>query len=102
MAENIVFDILARRFRNTSYRHVEIRRTKSSNQITDIDVMFVFQDIGVVFQVKSKRLTDLSYKGNLETIEEDCKKAIVDAFEQGKTSIACLKEASSYYTLKPF
>lgn len=102
MAENIVFDILARRFRNTSYRHVEIRRTKSSNQITDIDVMFVFQDIGVVFQVKSKRLTDLSYKGNLETIEEDCKKAIVDAFEQGKTSIACLKEASSYYTLKHF
>lgn len=99
IAENIVFDIVARRFKD-AYRHIDIRLTKSSNQITDIDVMFTYKDTGVVFQVKSKRLTELSHQGNLDSIEEDCKKALVDAFEQGKTCIACLKEACQYYTLK--
>lgn len=99
IAENIVFGIIARRFKNAS-RHIDIRLTKSSNQITDIDAMFTYNDIGVVFQVKSKRLTELSHQGNLDSIEEDCKKALVGAFEQGKTCIACLKEASKYYTLK--
>lgn len=99
IAENIVFDIIARRF-NDAYRHVDIKLTKSSNRITDIDAMFTYKDIGVVFQVKSKRLTELSHQGDLASIEEDCKKALVDAFEQSKTCIACLKEASKYYSLK--
>lgn len=99
IAENIVYGIISRRFKD-AHRHIDIRLTKSSNQITDIDAMFTHNDTGIVFQVKSKRLTELSHQGNLESIEEDCKKALVDAFEQGKTCIACLKEASQYYTLK--
>lgn len=99
IAENIVFDIIARRFKET-YRHIDIRLTKSSNQITDIDAMFTYKDIGVVFQVKSKRLTELSHQGDLTSIERDCKKAVVEAFEQGKSCVACLKKASRYYTLK--
>ena len=53
-----------------------------------------------MFQVKSKRLTELSKKGDLPSIEEDYKKAVTEAYYQGVKCIECLNHASEYFSLK--
>lgn len=100
IAEKIVYNIVKRRFLDTSYHHIVIKKSKSANAITDIDVMLHHKEFGIVFQVKSKRLTELSKKGDLHSIEEDCNKAILEAFAQGSKCIECLNHASNYYSLK--
>lgn len=100
IAEKIVYNIVKRRFLDTSYHHIVIKKSKSGNAITDIDVMLYHKEFGIVFQVKSKRLTELSKKGDLPSIEEDCNKAILEAFAQGSKCIDCLNKASDYYSLK--
>ena len=100
IAEKIVYNIVKRRFLDTSYHHIIIKKSKSANAITDIDVMLYHKEFGIVFQVKSKRLTELSKKGDLLSIEEDCNKAILEAFAQGTKCIDCLSQASNYYSLK--
>lgn len=98
IAEQLVLDIVNRRFPN-AFSHIDIKKRKSSNRITDIDVFYSYKSDGVVFQVKSKRLTELSKKGDLESLERDCKAAIIDAHEQGLKCKNCLKNASQYYSL---
>lgn len=100
IAEKIVYNIVKRRFLDTSYHHIVIKKSKSANAITDIDVMLYYKEFGIVFQVKSKRLTELSKKGDLPSIEEDCNKAIMEAFAQGFKCIECLNKASDYYSLE--
>lgn len=100
IAEKIVYNIIKRRFPDTSYHHIEIKKSKSANNITDIDVMLYHKEFGIVFQVKSKRLTELSKKGDLPSIEEDFNKAVMEAFDQGSKCIKCLKNASDFYSLK--
>lgn len=99
-AENIVYKIIQRRFPKSSYNHILIKRGKSSDIITDIDAMLCDDDMGVVFQVKSKRLTELSKQGCLTSIKEDYKKAVIEAFNQGLKCIECLNHASEYYSLR--
>lgn len=100
IAEKIVYKIIQRRFPDSSYNHILIKRTKSSDIITDIDVLLCSRTRGIVFQVKSKRLTELSRKGHLASIEEDYKKAVTEAYQQGIKCIECLNHASDYYSLK--
>lgn len=100
IAEKLVFDIVQRRFQNDVYTHIPITKTKTSNMITDIDVFFSYKDTGIVFQVKSKRLTELSKQGNAESIENDTQKAIIEAHEQGLKCIECMLNSTEYYSLR--
>lgn len=100
IAEKIVHKIIQRRFPNSSYHHILIKRTKSSDIITDIDVLLCSKTRGIVFQVKSKRLTELSKRGDFSSIEKDYKMAVTEAYNQGVKCIECLKHASEYYSLK--
>lgn len=99
-AEDIVYKIIKRRFHISSYNHILIKRSKSSDPITDIDAMLCNNEMGIVFQVKSKRLTELSKRGCVTSIKEDYQKAVTEAFNQGLKCIECLNHASEYYSLR--
>lgn len=100
IAEKLVLEIIQRRFQKNVFAHIPITKTKSSNMITDIDVFFSYKDTGVVFQVKSKRLTELSKQGDAESIENDTEMAIIEAHEQGLKCIECMQNANEYYSLR--
>lgn len=99
-AENIVYDIIKKKFSTDNIsQNISIRKTKSSNIITDIDLLIEYKDFYIVFQVKSKRLTELSKQGNWDSIEKDFNEAAVNAYNQGCKCINCLKESHQYYSL---
>jgi hypothetical protein len=61
-----------------------LKIVKSKGQlITDIDVLAIFSNTALIFQVKSKKLTAISKQGNVDSIKSDFKKAISDALNQG-------------------
>lgn len=100
-AEDIVYEIINKKFLSDYIsRNILICKTKSSNVITDIDLLIVYKDIYIVFQVKSKRLTELSKRGDWDSIEKDFNEAAVNAYNQGCKCIDCLKESYQYYSLK--
>lgn len=101
LSENIVSDILAKRISTSKiYRDVIIRKTKSANTLTDIDFMITLDDSVIVFQVKSKKLSELSKRGDANTIISDSEKGLFVAYEQGKKCIECLKKQDEYYSLR--
>lgn len=100
IAEKLVLEIVQRRFLKNVYAHIPITKTKSSNMITDIDVFFSYKNAGIVFQVKSKRLTELSKQGDAASIENDTEKAIIDAHEQGLKCVECMLNSTEYYSLR--
>jgi hypothetical protein len=51
--------------------------------ITDIDVLAIFANTAIIFQVKSKKLTALSKQGNVDAVKSDFRKAVSDALNQG-------------------
>lgn len=82
-AENIVHSMLSKMNIGTIYREIEIK-TNRTKTITDIDVCVVNGEKMLLFQIKSKRLTQLSKRGNTRQFEIDFKAAVTDAFEQSK------------------
>ena len=48
----------------------------------EIDVLVMFADRAIVIQAKSKKLTITSRKGNDQSIKDDFKKAVQDAYDQ--------------------
>lgn len=62
--------------------------------------MLIHFESVIVFQVKSKRLSLLSKRGNEASIEDDFKKAIGNAYNQGVKCIDALKAYSQYCSLK--
>lgn len=101
IAEKIVSDILKKRFPNENiYIAQPIQKTKHRCNDTDIDVMLIHFESVIVFQVKSKRLSLLSKRGNEASIEDDFKKAIGNAYNQGVKCIDALKSYSQYCSLK--
>jgi SEC-C motif len=50
---------------------------------SEIDVLVIFGDRAIVLQAKSKRLTLESRKGNDKQIQDDFKKSVQDAYDQG-------------------
>lgn len=82
-AEEIVYSMLSKMNIGTIYNEIEIKATKSKT-ITDIDVCVVNDEKMLLFQIKAKRLTQLSKKGNAKQFEVDFKAAVTDAFEQSK------------------
>jgi len=100
-AENIVYNIACKKFTEKQiFKNVLIRKTKSSNTITDIDILVISKNIYLVFQVKSKRLTELSRQGDWEAINKDFNEAVFNAYNQGCLCVNCLKNAQHYYSLK--
>jgi hypothetical protein len=64
------------------YRSVKIE-SKKGHDDTDVDVLCILGNKAICVQVKSKKLTQLSRKGNSRQLKKDFKGAVQDAYEQG-------------------
>ena len=96
IAEEITYKIIEKIFgTNNTLQNLIIKKSKST-MVTDIDILAVKDDKAIIFQVKSKKLTALSKKGNIDAIQSDFKKAVKDAYEQGLTAEECLKSSNDY------
>lgn len=67
--------------------------TKGKTTISDIDVLCLHKDTAFIIQLKSKRLSQVSQKGDLMTIRSDFKKAVEEPFNQG---IKCREALEKY------
>lgn len=84
VAEEIVKQILIRKIDDSNiFKNVLIKVNKNKT-LSDIDICIKQGDKMLVFQVKSKRLNQLSKKGNIDQFHKDFEHAVVDAFEQAK------------------
>lgn len=100
-AESIVSSILKQKYEGCDiHQGILIKKTKSANILTDIDILLIYKKSAVVFQIKSKRLTQMSKQGDYDSINKDFTEAIADAYGQGIICINCLKDYTSYYSLK--
>lgn len=98
ISENLVYGVLATQiFPSQIYKDVTLRcDRKGSNSKTDIDIMTIVDNTVIVYQVKSKKLSELSKKGIVENIISDAEKGVLKAYEQGKISVECLKNQEDY------
>ncbi len=100
-AERIVYSILKQKYEGCDIHLGQlIKKTKSANILTDIDILLVYKESAVVFQIKSKRLTYMSKQGDYDAINKDFTEAIADAYGQGVICINCLENYTGYYSLK--
>lgn len=67
------------------YVGVDVFKTKKQKD-SEIDVLVVWGDRVVIVQAKSKRMTVKSKKGNTGAIQDDFKKSVQNAYDQG---VAC-------------
>jgi hypothetical protein len=96
IAEEITYKIIENIFGiENTLKNLIIKKSKST-MVTDIDILAVHNNKAIIFQVKSKKLTALSKKGNIKSIQSDFKKAVKDAYEQGLTASECLKSSNDY------
>lgn len=81
-AENIVYNLLTKVFSDSNvFSNVLVKKNKTKT-ITDLDVCVVNDDTLIVFQIKSKKLTQLSKQGNVESVKADFQKSVSDAYQQ--------------------
>jgi hypothetical protein len=66
---------------NRVYSNIDIYDSKN-NRAGEIDVLVVFANRAIILQAKSKKLTIAARKGNDNSLQEDFKKAIQDAYDQ--------------------
>lgn len=87
--EDVTFNILAKIFgKDKTYRSVKIQRKKGEDE-TDIDILCLLGNKALCVQVKSKKLTLLSRKGDDKKLREDFEGAVQDAYNQG---LVCRKK----------
>lgn len=77
------------------YQNIIINKTKNE-QLTDIDLLAIHNKKAIIFQVKAKKLTALSKKGNTEAIKSDFQKAVKDAYNQALLCRECLLHIEKY------
>ncbi|HRP37135.1 MAG TPA: SEC-C domain-containing protein [Candidatus Dojkabacteria bacterium] len=99
--EIITYELLAGVFGTKRvFQSVRIE-SKKGHDDTDIDVLCVLGSKALCVQVKSKKLTQVSRKGNFEQLQKDFKGAVQDAFQQG---LICreriLEKSATFYDLK--
>ena len=83
--EEIAFDLLKNVFGEENvYKNVKIKKNKKKT-ITDIDVLAIAGNKAVIIQAKSKKLTELSKKGDDNQLKKDFQEAIQKAYDQGIT-----------------
>ncbi len=85
-AENIVYEQLNNKYGSYVLKNVFVKPNKTKT-ITDLDVCIIYEGILIIFQIKSKKLTQLSKQGNLSQIKTDFKNAVTDAYEQAFIAI---------------
>lgn len=78
-----------------TYRNINIKFNRTTN-LTDVDVPAYAGDTAIIFQIKAKKLTLLSRKGDLNAIKSDFKKAVHVAKDQADNCIAALRDAENY------
>lgn len=79
--EVLAHGLLQRSFGDNVYHSVKVK--KGSTVLTDIDGLAVIGNKAIIFQEKSKWLTDLSKSGDDTSLRGDFQKAIQDAYNQG-------------------
>ncbi|WOK08545.1 nuclease-related domain-containing protein [Imperialibacter roseus] len=95
--EEIAFELLkAVVGENRIYKSIKIE-SKRGYDDTDIDVLCILGNKAICVQVKSKKLTQLSRKGNSNQLKTDFKGAVQDAYEQGMTSRTKIIEKNSIF-----
>lgn len=55
---------------------------QSKKKVGEIDVLVIFANRAIILQAKSKKLTITSRKGNDNSLQQDFKKAVQDAYDQ--------------------
>jgi hypothetical protein len=93
-AEEFSSEALKRVFgKDNVFLNVDIYDSKKA-KAGEIDVLVVFADRAIVLQAKSKKLTINSRKGNDNSLKDDFKKAIQDAYDQAFLCAKLLSETS--------
>lgn len=100
IAEEIVGKILSSKI-NSKYIHseVEVKKVKGKT-ITDIDICVVQDKKMLIFQVKSKRLSQLSKNGDISTFEKDFEKAVTNAHRQAVLPYDLILNNKCYFQYK--
>lgn len=84
--EKISYEFLVSVFgKDHTFKSVKII-TKKGKDDTDIDVLCILGSKALCVQVKSKKLTEFSKKGDFSQLQKDFKGAAQDAYEQGIVS----------------
>jgi hypothetical protein len=79
--EEIAFDMLKPIFGDGIFKNVKVLNGRDDE--TDIDILGVSGNKAVVFQAKSKRLTELARRGDTEKLKQDFSAAVQKAYDQG-------------------
>lgn len=83
VGEEITYELLEKVFGiNKVFKSIRIV-SKKGHDDTDIDILCLLGSKALCVQVKSKKLTQLSRRGNFEQLQKDFKGAVQDAFQQG-------------------
>ncbi len=106
--ESIAYELLSKSFgRQNVYRNVKVQKGKSD--LSEIDVLAICGNKAVIVQAKSKSLTELSRRGNADSLREDFKAAIQNAYAQGivcrkalLTQSVCLRDECGQLIHLPF
>jgi len=86
VGEEIAYEFLSNVFgKSKTYKSVKITSKKGLDD-TDIDVLCILGSKALCVQVKSKKLTKLSRKGDDKALNNDFQKAVQDAYAQGLLS----------------
>jgi len=85
-AERIVTKLLRNKFNDADiYSNVFVKPSRRKI-LTELDVCIKHKTTLIIFQVKSKKLTQLSKRGNVDQLKRDFKLAVSDAYKQAKVS----------------
>ncbi len=95
--EEIAFEMLQPVFAEGLYKNIKVARSRTEDA-TDIDILGVAGNKAVVFQVKSKRLTELARRGSTEKLKEDFSEAIQKAYDQALISRTAISSKESKLT----
>lgn len=100
IAEHIVNEILSRKIKpEFIFSEVEVKRVRTKT-LTDLDICIVKDNKMLIFQVKSKRLSQLSKKGNIDSFQKDFKLAVQDAHKQATSPYDLILNNECYFQLK--
>jgi hypothetical protein len=90
VGEEIAFELLSKVFGSSrTYKSVKLKvpftneSTEREKDKTDIDVLCILGSKALCIQVKSKKLTMLSMRGDFDQLQKDFKEAVGDAYKQG-------------------
>lgn len=93
-SERQTLKVLKGIFGENCYNDVIVQKGKK--QVTDIDALCIWKDYAICFQIKSKGLTLLSRRGNLESIRKDFTKNFQAAYKQGLKCRKALLQQAEY------